>query len=77
MTLELCIARYLLMSQKEDRAVKTVDLIMHILTESYNLDDLLKAVESLEKSRFIRSKHGLMTITQAGIDHFFRVSERD
>ena len=77
MSLELCIARYLLMSKREGKKVKTVDLIAHIVRESYNPDDLLKIVDDLEKRKFIKSDKSFWIITQVGINHYFRVSERD
>lgn len=75
MTLELCIARYLLMAKRDGVQVRAIDVIDHIIGESYSQDDLLRAVDELEKNKFIESRHCIWSITQRGIDHFFRVQD--
>ena len=78
MSLEMYVARYLLSALQEERTVSARDLILHVINSEYDLGDLLSVVYHLECDKYINSeKHDKITITQKGIDHFFRVSEGD
>ncbi|AGN26965.1 hypothetical protein A3206_07990 [Candidatus Methanomassiliicoccus intestinalis] len=74
-SIELCIARYLLSAQQNGQTVLSVSLITHIRHELYSMDELLTALYSLEKQNYIRSTRDRWSITQKGIDHFFRIGD--
>lgn len=70
------IARFLLDAQKEGRLIHSYDLIEHTL-KSYSFTELLLVICELEHDKYVQFEKEFWTLTQAGIDHFFRVVEGD
>lgn len=70
------IARFLLDAQKEGRDIRSSDLLSQML-KSYSFIELMLTLTKLEHERYVEFDKEFWTLTQEGIDHFFRVAEGD
>lgn len=72
--IDFSIARFLLNAQKEGRLIHSYDLIEHTL-KSYSFTELVIIIGELEHNRYVQFEKEFWSITQTGIDHFFRVGD--
>lgn len=76
MSADMCIMRYLLTSKQENKSRTYRDLVSHLISYSYSPDDLLFALDRLEREHYVKmNRSGSWSITQSGIDHFFRIGD--